>query len=61
VDFGYNPTSASARPVVVVDENGEILELEETVTYDPFTYDDPSLLTEIFRRFQLQLSIGEAF
>jgi len=61
VDFGYNPSSASSRSVVVVDETGEILALDQTVVYDPFTYDDPSLLTEIFRRFQLQLSIGEAF
>lgn len=61
VDFGYNPSSASTRPVVVVDESGEILELEDAVLYDPFTYDDPSLFTEVFRRFHLQLSIGEAF
>lgn len=60
VDFGYNPSSASTVPLVVVDENGEILE-EGSVVYDPFAYDDPSLLKEMFRRIQLQLSFGEAF
>jgi outer membrane protein assembly complex protein YaeT len=61
VDLGYNPTSARTRPVVVVDTDGEIVELPESVVYDPFTHDDPSLRREIFRRIQLQLSIGEAF
>jgi outer membrane protein assembly factor BamA len=60
-DFGYNPTGPSQKLVVAVFEDGSIEELDTTVLFDPFTYDDPSLLTEIFRRLRLQLSLGEAF
>lgn len=60
-DFGYNPTSPGDRQVVAVAEDGSIQELDTTVLYDPFTYDQPSLATEIFRRIRLQLSLGEAF
>jgi len=31
------------------------------VVYDPFTWDDPSALTEFWRRLRIQFSIGEAF
>lgn len=60
LDFGYNPTGAARLPVVALVE-GEIKELEAPVTFDRFTFDEPGLLKEILRRFQLQLSIGEAF
>lgn len=60
LDVGYNPTKATDLPVVALVE-GEIKELDTRVTFDRFTFDEPSLFKEILRRFQLQLSIGEAF
>jgi outer membrane protein assembly factor BamA len=61
LDFGYNPSSATLLPVVATLPDGEIIELDRPVVYDPFTYDNPSLFTEFFRRIQVNLSIGEAF
>jgi outer membrane protein assembly factor BamA len=62
MDLGYNTTGAKSKSVVAVRaETGEIVELEDEVLYDPFSYDDPSFLTEVWRRIQLQFSIGEAF
>jgi hypothetical protein len=45
----------------VVLDDGSIVEIEGEVEYNPFTYDDPSLFTEVWRRMRLQFSIGEAF
>jgi len=61
LDLGYDPTGPSNRPVVAVLEGGDIQELNRTVRFDPFTFDDPGLLTEVGRRLQVQISIGEAF
>jgi outer membrane protein insertion porin family/translocation and assembly module TamA len=62
MDLGYNTTGTKSKPVVAVRaETGEIVELEDEVAYDPFTWDEPSVLTEVWRRIQLQFSIGEAF
>ena len=61
LDVGYNPTGTSLKQAVVVLEDGSIVEVSEPVEYDPFTYDDPPALTELWRRLQLQFSIGEAF
>ncbi len=61
VDIGYNPTGSAVKDVVAVLSDGSIEELQTRVDFDPFAYDDPSLITEAFRRMQLQLSIGEAF
>lgn len=61
LDIGYNPTGTTLKPVVVVLDDGSIVEVEGRVEYNPFTWDDPSLVTEVWRRMQLQFSIGEAF
>ena len=61
VDFGYDPSSPSDRPVVALQEGGDIQELNRTVRFDPYGFDDPGALTEFLRRVQLQFSIGEAF
>jgi len=61
LDFGYNTSGVTLLPVVATLPNGEIIELDQPVVYDPFTYDSPSLFTEFFRRIQVNLSIGEAF
>jgi outer membrane protein assembly factor BamA len=61
VDFGYDPSSASDRPVVALQEGGDIQELNRTVRFDPYGFDDPGVATEFLRRMQLQFSIGEAF
>lgn len=62
MDLGFNPSGQVLKPVVAVrSETGEIVELEDSVRYDPYAWDDPSLFTEFWRRIQLQFSIGEAF
>jgi len=61
LDFGYDPSSVTLLPVVASLSNGEIIELDRPVLYDPYTYDNPSVFTEFFRRIQVNLSIGEAF
>jgi outer membrane protein insertion porin family/translocation and assembly module TamA len=61
LDIGYNPSSATRLPVVVSLEDGELLELDTPVRFDPFTFDDPSPLKEFWRRLQFHFSIGEAF
>lgn len=60
-DLGYDPSSPSSKPVVALFEGGDIQELNRTIRYDPYTYDDPGLGTEFLRRLQLQFSIGQAF
>ena len=50
-----------ARQVSAVLDDGSIEELDQPVLYDPFTWDDPSALTELWRRLRIQFSIGEAF
>lgn len=61
LDLAYDPSGPSDLPVVALLEGGDIQELNRTVRFDPFTFDDPSLLTEFARRLQVQVSIGEAF
>jgi outer membrane protein insertion porin family/translocation and assembly module TamA len=61
LDIGYNPSGATKLPVVVSLEDGQLLELDSPVQFDPFNFDDPSGPTEFFRRLQFHFSIGEAF
>ncbi len=61
LDVGYNPTGPKLKPAVVLLDDGSIVEVPNPVPYDPFTWDDPSTLTEIWRRMRIQFSIGEAF
>jgi outer membrane protein assembly complex protein YaeT len=61
LDVGYNPTGQKLKPAVVVLDDGSIVEVPNPVAYDPFTWDNPSTLTEIWRRTRIQFSIGEAF
>jgi len=61
LDIAYNPSKPTLLPVVAVLADGSIQEVDVPYLYDPFTYDDPSALTEFWRRLQLQLAIGEAF
>ena len=61
LDVGYNPTGTTEKEAVVVLDDGSIVEVSEPVVYDPFTYDNPSAITELWRRLRLQFSIGEAF
>lgn len=61
LDVGYNPTGPKQKPAVVVLDDGSIVEVPDPVSYDPFTWDNPSVATEIWRRLRIQFSIGEAF
>ncbi len=61
LDVGYNPSGATELPVIVSLPDGTLIGLDDPVLFDPFQYDDPSLLREVLRRLQLHISIGEAF
>ena len=61
LDLGYNPTGTMKLPVIISLENGTLVQLDEPVSFDPFEFDNPSSFREILRRFQLHISIGEAF
>ncbi len=61
LDIGYNPSGPVALPVVFTLIDGDLLELPDPVVYDPFRFDEPSRLKELFRRLQIHFSIGEAF
>lgn len=65
LDVGYDPTTADRLPVLAEitsgEREGELLELDESVRFDPNGFDDPSTLTEFVRRLQVHISIGEAF
>jgi outer membrane protein assembly complex protein YaeT len=61
LDVGYDPRGTRQVPVVAELRNGEILELEESVGYDPYTFDDAGSTTAFVRRLRFHLSIGEAF
>lgn len=61
LDVGYDPRGARRVPVVAELRNGEILELEESVTFDPVTFDDAGSTSAFLRRLRFHLSIGEAF
>ena len=60
-DVGYNPTGTKLLPLVIVLDDGSIVEAPHPVSYDPFGWDDPSALSEVWRRLRIQFSIGEAF
>ena len=61
LDLGYNTLGPRLRQVVAELEDGSLDELELPVVYDPAGFDDPSLLTEIFRRLRVHFAIGQAF
>ncbi len=61
LDVGYNPSGVTQLPVIVSLDNGTLIALNDPVVFDPFRFDDPSLLREVLRRLQLHISIGEAF
>lgn len=61
LDVGYNPTGTKLLPAVIVLDDGSIVEAPNPVSYDPFSWDDPSALSELWRRLRIQFSIGEAF
>lgn len=61
LDLGYNPTGTMNLPVIISLENGTLVQLDQPVSFDPFEFDNPSSFRKILRRFQLHISIGEAF
>ena len=61
LDVGYNTTYAAELPAIVSLQDGTLMQMEELVRFDPFRFDDPGPLREIWRRFQIHISIGEAF
>lgn len=61
LDLAYNPAGVEQLPVVVQLPSDEIIQLDPRVPFRRFTYGDPGALTEVWRRLQVHISIGEAF
>lgn len=61
LDLGYNTQGPRLREVVAELEDGSLSQVPLPVIYDPVGYDDPSLITEIFRRLRIHFAIGQAF
>ena len=59
LDIGYDPSGPKQYPIFL-QQNGDLLPIG-IVTYDPFTFDNPSFFREVFRRLQLHMTIGQAF
>lgn len=61
LDIGYNTIFATELPAIVSMEDGTLVQMPQPVLYDPFRFDDPHPLLELWRRLQIHVSIGEAF
>ncbi|WP_420633736.1 BamA/OMP85 family outer membrane protein [Candidatus Palauibacter sp.] len=61
LDVGYNTMYATDLPAIVSLEDGTLVQMPRPVRFDPFRFDDPSPLLEVWRRLQIHVSIGEAF
>ncbi|WP_419858160.1 BamA/TamA family outer membrane protein [Candidatus Palauibacter irciniicola] len=61
LDIGYNTTFATELPAIVSTEDGTLVQMPQPVLFDPFRFDDPHPLLELWRRVQIHVSIGEAF
>ncbi len=61
LDVAYDPSGNKRYPLLVRDPLTDQLVLLGEVVYNPFTFDDPSWLTEFWRRLQLQVAIGQPF
>ena len=61
LDIGYNTTFATELPAIVSMEDGTLVQMPQPVLFDPFRFDDPHPLLELWRRVQIHVSIGEAF
>ncbi|HEX7120188.1 MAG TPA: POTRA domain-containing protein [Longimicrobiales bacterium] len=60
IDLAYDPSGDRDVPLLTRDEDGDLVVLGE-VRYAPFTFDDPGFFTELRRRLQLQVAIGQPF
>lgn len=61
IDLAFDPRGPRSLPLrSAATPDGEILDLG-TVRYDPYAYDDPGFLREVWRRLQLHFAVGQAF
>jgi translocation and assembly module TamA len=61
VDLGFDPGSPRVMPAVSgLDGAGGLLFLGD-VTWDPYTFDDPSTLREVWRRIRIGVAMGQPF
>ncbi len=61
IDLGYDPSGARTIPLFTRDpETGDLVILGDVV-YDPYEWDDPGFFSELWRRLQLQVAIGQPF
>jgi hypothetical protein len=60
LDLGYDPGGPRTLPVVVADDDGDILHIGNA-RFDPYGRGDPGFLREALRRLQFHMAIGQAF
>lgn len=61
IDLAYDPSSPELIPLLVRDTVTDGIVDLGSVRYAPFTHDRPGFLTELWRRLQLQVAIGQPF
>lgn len=61
IDVGYNASGAHRYPLFTEDPATSELVFLGDVVYDPFGFDDPGALEELWRRLQLHVAIGQPF
>jgi outer membrane protein assembly factor BamA len=60
IDLGYDPSGRKQYPLFLQEANGDVRFLRNAI-YDPYTYDRPGFFTELVRRFQIHLAVGQPF
>lgn len=61
IDVAYDPSPARRLPLLADDPDGDGFIYLGQAVYDPFEFGEPSPLRRLWRRLQLQLSLGQPF
>lgn len=61
IDLAYDPSGEQTIPLLTRDPDTGDLVILGDVVYDPYRWDDPDFFTELWRRLQLQVAIGQPF
>lgn len=59
LDLGYDPSGGRERPLFVARDDE--LDFLGRVHFDPFGHDEPGFLTELVRRLQVHVGLGQPF
>jgi hypothetical protein len=61
IDMAYDPSPPRTYPLLTRDEEGSDPIYLGEVVFDPYNHGDPTVLRKLRRRFQIQLSMRQAF